>query len=63
MCQSRCTDIFSFSRTVCSVEQGPAPEVSNCVPMTDDLLALSDGFVKNTFLPLLQLSDPHIEIL
>ncbi|XP_070818382.1 zinc finger protein 185 [Chaetodon trifascialis] len=26
-----------------SVEQEPTPELSNCVPMTDDLLALSDG--------------------
>ncbi|XP_054453173.1 zinc finger protein 185-like isoform X2 [Anoplopoma fimbria] len=25
------------------VEQEPAPEISNCVPMTDDLLALTEG--------------------
>lgn len=35
-----------FSLTLCSAEQEPAPELSNCVPMTDDLLVLTNGFVK-----------------
>lgn len=35
-----------FPLTVCSVEQEPTPELSNCEPITDDLLALSDGLVK-----------------
>lgn len=46
-----------FPRSVCSVEQEPTPELSNCVPVTDDLLALSDGFVKNPFSPFVQLSN------
>lgn len=52
---------YFLSLTVCSAEQEPAPQLSNCVPMTDDLLALCDGFVENTFLPFVQLSSLHIK--
>lgn len=33
-----------------SAELEPVPQLSNCVRMTDDLLALSDGLVTNALL-------------
>lgn len=49
MCQNRCSDFFLLI-IVCSVGKKPASVLSNYDLLTDDLLALNDGFVKNTFL-------------
>lgn len=42
--------IFIFSS---SDEEGPAPKVSDCIPVTEDLLPLSDRFVTTTIIPFL----------
>lgn len=33
---------------ICRAEEMPTPELSNCVPVTEDLLAFTSGFVQIT---------------